>query len=450
MTSKLLASRIAVQNCATVSARRTFSTSTSRFNNNEIPLPLAGLRVLELGQLIAGPFCGQLLSHFGADVIKVEPPQGGDPLRKWRELDENDGISPWWRSLNRNKRSIGIDLRNEKGQKMAKQLALQSDVVIENFKPGVLEKFGMAPEDMYKLKPDLIFTRISGWGQNGPMSKEGGFAAVAEAFAGFRYVNGWPDESGQLAGAPVRPNISLGDSLAGTSAALGTLLALIARGKMDSKSVTRTGQTVDVAIYESVMNMMEGIVPNYDRTGLIRGPSGSGVTGIVPTAAFPCKEANSFVIIGGNNDSLYVRLMEQIGRQDLTGDAYKTNADRVRKQAEIEQAITEWTSKRSVDEVLEAMQKARVPCGPINSVKEIVENEHIQARGMIEDVPVHSPATNKSWSIKMPGLSPVLEYGPKKTRWAGPDLGQHTDEILKELGIQGEEIASMRKDGIIV
>lgn len=407
--------------------------------------------MLELGQLIAGPYCGQILAHFGADVIKVEPPKTGDPLRYWRELDPEDGQSPWFRSLNRNKRSMGLDLRSAEGQRIVKQLALASDVVIENFTPGTIEKWGLVPETLYETKPDLVFTRISGWGQTGPKRKDGGFAAVCEGFAGFRYVNGFPDDEGKLAGAPVRPNLSLGDSLAGVTAALGTVLALIARGKADARMGARTGQTVDVAIYEAVLNMMEGCIPNYDRTGSVRGPSGAGVTGIVPTTAFACKEPSSYVIIGGNNDSLYIRLMESIGRADLTGEQYKDNKARVARQAEIEEAIEAWTKQRTVDQVLAAMREARVPCGPIHSTADIVNDPHVQARGMIEDVPVHtsSSAGAGDWTVKMPGMSPVLEYGPARTRWAGPSLGTHTDNILAELGIGTEEIGSLRKAGII-
>lgn len=324
-------------------------------------------------------------------------------------------------------------------------------MIIENFKPGTIEKFGLIPEELYKSKPDLIFTRISGWGQTGPLSTEGGFAAVCEAFAGFRYVNGFPDAEGKLAGAPVRPNISLGDSLAGTSAALGTLLALISRGKMEASDLAggRSGQTVDVAIYESVLNMMEGCIPNYDRTGSIRGPSGSGVTGIVPTSAFACKEPSTYVIIGGNNDSLYVRLMTQIGRTDLIGEGFKSNTDRVKNQSQIEKAIEEWTRKHTVSEVLSAMKEARVPCGPINSTQDVVEDKHVQARNMLEQVPVRNKKTGKTHFIQMPGLSPVLEYGPKKTRWAGPDLGEHTQEILLKLNYSEERIYSLIDRGVI-
>lgn len=428
---------------------RSLATITSS-SSSASPGPLSGIKVLELGQLIAGPFCGQLLAHFGADVIKVEPPGVGDPLRVWRELDE-DGVSPWFRSIARNKRSVTLDLRKEKGREIAKRLAIDSDVLLENFKPGTLEKWGMGPDDLYPANPSLVFTRISGYGQTGPMRSEPGFASVCEGFGGLRFINGNVDANGKLAGAPVRPNISLGDSLAGLHAAFGTVMALLARSKVGNGDTgSRTGQTVDVAIYEAIYNMMEGIVPAYSRTGSIRGPSGPGVTGITPTSAYPTSRPEEYVIIGGNGESIYRRLMEAIGRLDLTGEKYSNNAKRVENEEEIDAAIAEWTSQRTMDEVMEAMRAARVPSGPINSVTQLVEDPHIKARGMVEDVPFESAATGKKWNIQMPGVSPVLERGGEGTRWAGRDLGHDNDAVyIGQLGMTRDEIDALKSEGVI-
>ncbi|CAO1624144.1 unnamed protein product [Parajaminaea phylloscopi] len=434
--------RLSSQRPLSASAHESTSTQTAKNSDG----PLAGIKVLELGQLIAGPFCGQLLAHYGAEVIKVEPPRTGDPLRVWRELDE-DGVSPWFRSLARNKKSITLDLRKESGREIAKRLALRSDVLIENFKPGTLEKWGLGPDDLYPVNPSLVFTRISGYGQTGPMRSEPGFAAVCEGFGGFRFVNGNVDSEGKLSGAPIRPNISLGDSLAGLHAAFGTVMALLSRGKVAAGQ--RSGQTVDVALYESVLSMMEGLIPAYSRTGAVRGPSGPGVTGIVPTSAFPTKEDQQYVIIGGNGDSIYQRLMEAIGRPELTGDEYSNNAKRVARQAEIEAAISDWTRQRTTDEVLAVMKEARVPSGRINSVEHLVADPHVQARGMVETVPFHSEKLGKSWDITMPGVSPILERGGQGTRWAGRDLGQDNAEVFQSLGMSQGEIDDLEKEGII-
>lgn len=297
------------------------------------------------------------------------------------------------------------------------------------------------------MNPSLVFTRISGYGQTGPMRSEPGFAAVCEGFGGFRFVNGNVDSEGKLAGAPIRPNISLGDSLAGLHAAFGTVMALLARGKVAQGQ--RSGQTVDVALYESVLSMMEGMVPAYSRKGAVRGPSGPGVTGIVPTSAFPTKVEQEYVIIGGNGDSIYQRLMEAIGRPDLVGDAYANNAKRVERQGEIEAAISEWTMQRTTEEVLEVMKQARVPSGRINSVEHLVKDPHVQARGMVETVPFRSEKLDRSWDIQMPGVSPILERGGQGTRWAGRDLGHDNAEVFGQLGLTAEEIKALEAGGII-
>ncbi|CAG8738556.1 11186_t:CDS:2, partial [Funneliformis caledonium] len=313
------------------------------------PKPLEGIRVLELGQLVAGPFCGKILGYYGAEVIKVEPPKLGDPLRVWRHLD-TDGTSPWYRSLARNKKSCEIDLKTVEGRKLVSQLADKSDVLIENFRPGTMEKWGLGPDELYKTNPSLVYVRISGYGQTGPYAKKPGYASVCEAMAGFRYINGFPNQ------APVRPNISLGDSVAGLTAALGAVMSLLARNKLSSNANLKTGQVVDVAIYESMFNMMEGILPEFDRFGEVRQPSGTTVTGIVPTNAYICSD-QKYVIIGGNGDSIYKRLMRTAGREDLATEEYETNKERVKHQKLIDEAISDWTKTLTSKQVLEKLEK---------------------------------------------------------------------------------------------
>ncbi|OZJ03066.1 hypothetical protein BZG36_03786 [Bifiguratus adelaidae] len=400
--------------------------------------PLEGVRVLEVGQLIAGPFCGTILGYFGAEVIKIEPPKGGDPIRTWRHLDA-DGQSPWFLSLGRNKKSVAVDLRSEGGRSIVKKLADQSDVIVENFRPGTMEKWGLGPEAFKTSNPDLIYTRISGYGQTGPYAKRPGYASVCEGMGGFRFVNGDPGKP------PIRPNISLGDSLAGVHAALGVTLALLGRMR---NGPSGTGQVVDVAIYESVLNMMEGIIPEYDRFKEIRQPSGTTVTGIVPTNTYPTKEGKH-VIIGGNGDSIYKRLMKVIGREDLATEKYETNAHRVKHQPEIDGAISDWTSQHTVTEVLAALDAASVPSGKIYDAKDIVEDEHTQARGMVEEIDVKK-ANGVEYKLKMPGMSPMLTDTPGETMWPAPDLGTHTHEVLSNvLGMSADKIAALQQDGVI-
>ncbi|KAK7472004.1 hypothetical protein VKT23_000111 [Stygiomarasmius scandens] len=458
-SSSLLRTTGLVTRSRLLGPRRGLASSTSTLSRDD--LPLSGIRVLEMGQLIAGPFAGQLLGQFGAEVIKVEPPNVGDPLRVWRELDV-DGTSPWFRSIARNKKSVAIDLRKPEGRELVKRLAIKSDVLIENFKPGTLEKWALGPSNLHPYNPSLIFTRVSGYGQTGPWAPRPGYASVCEAESGFRYINGFPDPAtGGLAGPPVRPNISLGDSVAGLHAAFGTVLALLARGKGGRKK----GVTVDVSILESMLNLMEGIVPEYDRKGKIRGPSGSSVTGIVPTNAYPClpdpdsPSVPSYIVIGANGDTIYNRLMNAIDRADLTGPAYQQNHHRVQKQDEIEKAIEGWTSKHTASEVEERMREAGVPVGRVVSVKEIVESEQVEARGAIKDVWVPgngngvaegANAEKEGWKLKMTGTFPVLEGCDMEPKWAGPELGYHTDEVMRsDLGLEVDEIEKLRKDGII-
>ncbi|KZT27133.1 CoA-transferase family III [Neolentinus lepideus HHB14362 ss-1] len=442
---------------------RCFASSSESTTN----LPLSGIRVLELGQLIAGPFAGQLLAHYGAEVIKIEPPKTGDPLRLWRELDV-DGTSPWWRSIGRNKKSVTIDMRNENGRDLVRKLALKCDVILENFKPGTLEKWSLGPASLHSHNPSLIFTRVSGYGQTGPWASRPGYASVCEAESGFRYINGFPNENGTLDGPPVRPNMSLGDSVAGLHAAFGTVLALLQRGKLGK------GQTVDVSIMESMLNLMEGVIPEYDRKGKIRGPSGSSLTGIVPTNAYPCLPSPSapsvptYIIIGANGDSIYARLMRAMAREDLISPDFKHNHHRVARQAKIEKAISEWTSQRSVEDVEAVLREASVPTGRVNSVREIVENVQVRERGFVEDVWVKGRTARTSgvasyekgdrwidgddsgWYVKMPKVVPVLDGSEARTRWAGPELGEHNEEILLgELGLSSGELGRLKGDGVV-
>ncbi|KAF8896016.1 CoA-transferase family III domain-containing protein [Infundibulicybe gibba] len=393
-----------------------------------------------MGQLIAGPFAGQLLGQFGAEVIKVEPPNVGDPLRVWRELDV-DGTSPWFRSIGRNKKSVAIDLRKPEGRQLVKQLAIKSDVLLENFKPGTLERWSLGPTDLHPHNPSLIFTRVSGYGQTGPWAPRPGYASVCEAESGFRYINGFPAENGGLAGPPVRPNMSLGDSVAGLHAAFGTVLALLGRQRRPRDG--KTGITVDVSIVESMLNLMEGIIPEYDRKGKTRGPSGSSVTGIVPTNAYPCLSSTTstptYIVIGANGDTIYNRLMNAISRPDLTGPLFQQNHHRVAQQQEIEKAISDWTRQHTVEEVEEVMRGAGVPVGQVACVKDIMDCEQTKARGAVRDVWVPN-GENEGWNVKMQGTFPVLSGVDSQPRWSGPDLG---------LGMTSADVDELRDRGIV-
>ena len=393
--------------------------------------PLSGMRVIEMGQLIAGPFTGSVLGYFGAEVIKIEPITG-DPVRYWR-LTENN-TSYWWHSVSRNKKSITLNLKSDEGRQIAKDLILKSDVLIENFKPGTLEKWGMSPDDLKKDNPGLISARISGYGQTGPRSHLPGYASVCEGYGGFRYVNGFPDRP------PVRPNLSIGDTLAGLHAAMGVMLAYIQREKdPDGK-----GQVVDAAIYESVFNMMEAVVPEYSGSGAIREPSGSTITGIVPTNTYITSD-NKHVIIGGNGDSIFKRLMNAIGRPDMANDPkLKENQGRVENEQEIDAAIEKWTKDHTSDEVLSIMDEVSVPPGPILSVEDMMNDEHYIARGMFQEVEANGR------TLHIPAMLPILTETPGTTEWPGPALSEHTDEVLSELlGKDEKEITQLREDGIL-
>ena len=391
--------------------------------------PLDGIRVLEVGQLLAGPFAGCMLGYFGAEVIKIEPP-GGDPLRNWRVL--RDGTSLWWHSLARNKKSVTIDLQTERGRELVGQLAAKCDVLVENFKPGMMEKWGLGPADLKALRPDLIYARVSGYGQTGPYAAKPGFASVCEAIGGLRYVNGFPDRP------PVRPNLSLGDTLAGMHAVIGILLALLARRGSGN------GQMVDVAIYESVFNMLEGIVPEYDGAGVVRGPSGSTLTGIVPSNTYICADGR-YMVIGANGDSLFRRLMQAIGRPDMAEDPrFANNAGRVEHESEIDAVIAAWTRSHDAATVQKALDDCAVPGGPIYSVADMAADPHFQARGLFEEVDV------RGRPLKIPAILPKLSDTPGRTDHAGPQLGEHTQEVLRRLlGLTSDELSKLREQGVL-
>lgn len=390
--------------------------------------PLDGIRVLELGQLIAGPFTGTLLAYFGAEVIKIEPP-GGDPIRRWRLM--NGDTSWWWYSIGRNKKSVTVDLRTDEGRNLIRRLAQRCDVLVENFRPGTLERWGIAPQVLRGDNPGLIVSRISGYGQTGPLAERPGYASVCEGFGGFRYVNGFPGQP------PVRPNLSMGDTLAALHAVIGILLALQAR------QGTGCGQTVDVAIFEAVYNLMESVVPEYSATGAVREPSGSTLTGIVPTNTYLCRDGHH-VIIGGNGDSIYRRLMEAAGRSDLACDPrLADNAGRVRHEAEIDAAISAWTATLDAAEVLARLEVAGVPSGPIYSVREMMDDPQYRARGLFERVAVGGR------TLDLPAIVPRLESTPGRTDWPGPAIGAHTAQVLRELlGTDEGELAALREAGV--
>ena len=396
--------------------------------------PLQGIKVIEVGQLLAGPFAGTLLAYFGAEVIKVEPPGDGDPIRGWRLLD-NQGTSYWWRSLGRNKKSLTLNLRDQQGRALLGKLLDNADVLIENFKPGTMEKWGLGPEEVKQTNPDLIYTRISGYGQTGPYSHKPGYASVTEAYSGFRYINGFEGN------VPARPNLSLGDSVAGLHAAMGILLALLARKNHGDTN----GQVVDVALYESMFNLMEGIVPEYSGAGEVREPAGSTITGIVPTNTYLCSDGKH-VVIGGNGDSIYVRLMTAIGRADLANDPRMAgNPGRVKHQQLIDGAIAAWTDTLTSAEVIQTMEAADVPVGAIFSIADAFDDPHYLARGMFEQVDV----PNLAMPLSIPAILPKLTGTPGGTDWPGGEVGSHTDELLQKLGLDQDAIANCKERGIV-
>ncbi len=401
--------------------------------------PLAGVRVLELGQLIAGPFATRLLGEFGADVVKVEPParaaaEGGDPLRKWRKLypDDASGTSLWWSVQARNKRSITLDLKSPQGQAIVRSLASRADIVVENFRPGALEKWGLGYESLSQDNPGLVLVRLSGYGQTGPYRDRPGFGAIAESMGGMRYVTGFPDRP------PVRLNLSIGDSLAALHAVIGALMALHHRRE------TGLGQVVDVALYEAVFNMMESTLPEFDRYGIVRERTGTNLTGIVPSNTYPTADG-AHIVIGGNGDSIFKRLMKAIGRDDLADDpALANNAGRAARAAELDAAIAAWTSTQTLDDALDAMAGAQVPSGKIFSAADMVTDPQYAARGMIERATLADGTT-----MAIPAVVPKLSRTPGGTRWLGPRLGEHTDAVLAELGFSAAQIEELRRNRVI-
>ena len=388
--------------------------------------PLDGVRVLEMGQLIAGPFAGCILGYFGAEVVKIESPGSGDALRQWRVL--RDGTSLWWSSLGRNKKSVSLDLRSDKGRAIARNLALKSDVLIENFRPGTMEKWGLGPKELAAENPALVYARISGYGQTGPYASRPGFASVCEGIGGLRYVNGFPGE------APVRPNLSLGDSLAGLHAAFGIVLALL-----EQRSSGENGQVVDVAIYESIFNMLEAVVPEFDGAGVVREPSGSTLTGIAPTNTYRCADGK-YIVIGANGDSIFQRLMVAIGHEELAHDArFAHNPGRVQHQDILDGIIGEWTTRQTSENALRVLDEADVPSGPIYNAKDMLEDPHFNARGLFENVMVGGEP------LKIPAIAPKLADTPGTTQWPGPaQVGEHTREVLHDLlGMSAEEIDAL-------
>jgi formyl-CoA transferase len=391
--------------------------------------PLSGVRVLELGSLIAGPFCAKTLADFGAEVVKIEPPGEGDPLRKWRRM--RNGTSLWWHVQSRNKKSVSCNLRKPEGQEIVRRLARTSQIVVENFRPGALEKWGLGWDQLSRENPKLVLVRISGYGQSGPYKERPGFAAIAEAMGGFRYVNGFPDRP------PARPNLSIGDTIASLHGVMGALMALREAEK------TGKGQVVDVALYEAVFNCMESLLPEYDAGGYVRERSGSALPGIAPSNLYPCKDG--YVLIAGNADSLFGRLMTCIGREDLRDDpALARNDGRAAQMERIDDAIGQYTSRFSQEEILLQMEKAEVPAGRIYSVADIANDPHFQARGMLESV-----IAGDGEPLKVPGIVPKLSATPGAIRSAAPKLGEHTEEILRELGFSPLEVKVFRDKEII-
>jgi formyl-CoA transferase len=404
---------------------------TDSMHDSAPPAPLAGVKVLELGSLIAGPYAAALLAQFGAEVIKVEPPDGGDPLRTWRKLHE--GTSIWWYVQSRNKKSVTLDLRREAAREIVRKLAAEVDIVIENFRPGTLEKWGIGWAQLSAINPKLIMVRISGYGQDGPYSQRPGFAAIAECMGGLRYTSGFPDRP------PVRVGVSLGDTLASLYGTIGALMAM-----HHLKANNGKGQFIDVALYESVFAIMESLLPEYTMQGFVRERSGASLPGIAPSNTYLCGDGK-YVAIAGNGDGIFKRLTEAMGRADLGSDpALANNTGRAQQAERLDAAISEWTGKHTLDEVLTALDAASVPAGRIYTAADIVKDPHYAARGMIEHHTLPDGAP-----IDIPGVVPKLSETPGGTRWVGPKLGEHTEEVLRSIGIEGERLAELRRAGVV-
>jgi crotonobetainyl-CoA:carnitine CoA-transferase CaiB-like acyl-CoA transferase len=406
--------------------------------------PLAGIKVLELGTLIAGPFCSRMLAEFGADVIKIESPDGGDPIRQWRVL--KDGTSLWWSVQSRNKKSLTLNLKDARGQEIARKLALEADIIIENYRPGVLEKWSLGYEQLKAINPATIMVRLSGFGQTGPLKDQPGFGAIGESMGGLRYVSGFPDRP------PLRVGISIGDSVAALHGVIGAMMALRHRdatggrwnGETGEASQAGQGQMIDVALYEAVFNMMESLVPEYDYAGVVRERTGGALPGIVPSNTYTTGDGEN-IVIAGNGDAIFKRLMLAMGRDDLANDPQLARNDgRVPRTAEIDAAIQQWCATQTIDSALQILQEADVPVGKIYSIRDMMSDPQFLARKMFEQ---HTFADGTP--IKLPAITPKLSATPGETKWLGPTLGQHTDDVLRTLGYDEVGIAELRRDGVV-
>jgi formyl-CoA transferase len=392
--------------------------------------PLTGLKVVEMGQLIAGPFAAKTLADFGADVVKIEPPGTGDALRNWRML--KDGTSVWWQVQSRNKRSVALDLKKPEAQQIVRRLAAEADVLIENFRPGALEGWGLDPQELIQANPRLIVLRVSGYGQTGPYRDRPGFGVVGEAMGGLRHLTAEPGR------VPVRVGVSIGDTLAALHGVIGILMALQERQRSGQ------GQVIDVALYEAVFNCMESLLPEYSAFGAVRGPAGSALPGIAPSNAYLCSDGG-YALIAGNGDSIYKRLMAAIGRDDLGNDPeLASNAGRVARIAEIDAAIGAWTRERSVTQVLEVLDRAGVPAGRIYTVADIAADPHYAARGMLQQIRLDDGDL-----LTVPGIVPKLSRTPGAHRRNAPGIGQDTEAVMRELGLTDEQIAGLKDRGVI-
>lgn len=394
-------------------------------------LPLEGIKVVEMGQLIAGPFAAKILAEFGAEVIKIEPPITGDPLREWRLL--HDGTSVWWAAQSRNKQSVTLDLRQVEAREVVKRLVKDADILIENFRPGTLEKWGLGWDELSSINPGLVMLRVSGYGQTGPYRDLPGFGVIGEAMGGLRHLSGEPGRT------PVRVGVSIGDSLSALHGVIGVLLAL--RHREQNRGA---GQQVDVALYESVFNMMESLIPEYSVFGSVREPAGSSLPGIAPTNAYRCKDGK-YALIAGNGDSIFRRLMEKIERLDLADDPELTQNDgRVRHVARIDAAISTWTAERNLDAVLAALQDANIPSGKIYDAADIAADPHYQARDMLL-----ASQLDDGTAVILPGIVPKLTATPGRVHSRAPTLGQHTDAVLDGIGIDAATREAWRTRGLI-
>lgn len=393
--------------------------------------PLSGIKVIEIGTLIAAPFAARLMAEFGAEVIKIEAMGQGDPLRKWRKLHE--GTSLWWYLQSRNKKSLALDLKSPEGLNLIKQLLGDADVLIENLRPGGLEKLGLGWDVLHALNPKLTLVRISGYGQTGPYRDRPGFGAIGEAMGGIRYTTGNPDSP------PARVGVSLGDSLASLHGVIGALMSLLR-----VKTGQGDGQIVDVSLAESVFNLMESLVPEYDMLGHVRERSGGALPGIAPSNTYLTADG-AYVVIAGNSDPIYKRLMHTIGRADLAeAPEFAHNDGRAAKSGLLDAAITHWTNSLPIEQVLSALEAAEVPAGRIYSVADIVSDPHYQARDMLLTAELPGGV-----SVKMPGIVPKLSETPGGVNWQGPTLGQHTDDILGSLGLTGADIQRLKTSGVV-